>query len=126
VERVLVRRAFLLLVMPKPQYPRYTAEERKLTDIRYLVNHMVAHTHEAKMILNELPALMGDRQWQRMYYFIHKVAPGNAEAERIYRLVNESEPYTQQVRVNGIYVTQRTPDMAGMEAARKQIEDLFI
>jgi hypothetical protein len=123
---VLVRCTFFLLIMPKPKYPLYTAEERKLTDIRYLVNHMVAHAHEAKMILNQLPTLMGDQQWQRMHYFIHKVAPGNAAAERIYRLVNESEPYTQQVWVNGIYVTQRTPDTARIEAARKQIEALFI
>ena len=105
--------------MPKSQYPRYTAEERKITDIKYLVNHMVAHTHEAKMILNQLPTLMGDQQWRLMYYFIHKVAPGNAEAERIYRLVNESEPYTQEFRVNGFYTTHRTPDTVGIEADRK-------
>jgi hypothetical protein len=112
--------------MPKPQYPRYTAEERRLTDIKYLVNHIVAHTHEAKMILNELPALMGDQQWRRMYYFIHKVAPGNAEAERIYRLVNDSEPYTQGAWIDGVNTTLRTPDLAGVETARKEIEALFL
>ncbi len=111
--------------MSKPQYSLYTAEERKLTDIRYLVNHMVAHAHEAKIILNQLPTLMGDQQWRRMYYFIHKVAPGNAEAERIYRLVNESEPYTHSFRVNGTMTTVRTPDTAEIEVARTRVATLF-
>ena len=111
--------------MPKSPYPLYTAEERKLTDIRYLVSHMVAHAHEAKMILNQLPTLTGDQQWRRMYYFIHRVAPGNAEAERIYRLVNESEPYTHSFRVDGVMTTVRTPDTVAIEAARTQVAALF-
>ena len=111
--------------MAKPDYPLYTAEARKLTDIKYLVNRMVAHSHEAKMILTKLPTLLGDQQWRLMYDFIHRVAPGNTEAERIYRLVNESEPYTQTYRKDGVDTTWRTLDTPAIEAARKQLDALF-
>ena len=78
------------------------------------------------MILNQLPILMGDQQWRLMYSFIHKVALGNAGAERIYKLVNDSEPYTQGVWIDGVYATRRTPDAVGIETARKKVEALFL
>lgn len=99
--------------MPKTKikYRRYTRKVRKLTDIKYLVNGLVAHSHEARMIINQLPSLPGDQQWRLMYNFLYRIAPGNSEAERIYRLVNETEPYTQTVWVDGVATTVRIPTL---------------
>lgn len=84
--------------MRKPEYSLYTAEERRLTDVRYLASRLVAHTHEARLILAQIPPTVGDQHWRLMHDFLLRVAPGNAEAERIFRLTQESEPYTHKVK----------------------------
>ena len=75
-------------------YPRYTAEVRKLTDEGYLASHIIARTREARALLAQLPTLPLDEQWQLMHRFLWRFRSGNSEAERVFRLVNRAEPYT--------------------------------
>ena len=74
-------------------YPRYTAEVRKLTDEGYLASHVVARTREARALLAKLPTLPKDEQWRLMHQFVWRFMSGNGEAERVFRLVNRTEPY---------------------------------
>lgn len=87
--------------MPKSEYPRYTLEARRLTDIGYLVDRIIAHTCEARVILARLPTLPGDEQWRLMHQFLSRLTPGNSEAERIFRLVRSFEPYTYGFTASG-------------------------
>lgn len=75
-------------------YPPYTAEVRKLTDEGYLASYMVARTREARALLDQLPTLPQEEQWQLMHQFVWRFRSGNGEAERVFRLVNRAEPYT--------------------------------
>ena len=104
------------------EYPLYTRKARKLTDIKYLIEYIIARTSEAKLALAALPGLPGDRQWQVMHSALHRQAIGNAEAEHLYQLLNGTEPYSLQAHLGHQQLTTwRIPDSAEVEAARREL-----
>lgn len=110
--------------MPESSYPRFTSAECHLTDLDYLAGRYVADTHEARTILTELTSAGEKERIQQLYQFVHRLAQGNGEAERLFRLLRSREPYTTDVFVAGAWtqVIAETPEMA---ALRPILNDLF-
>jgi hypothetical protein len=81
-------------------YPLYTRKQRKLTDLRYLVNSIVARTSESRLALASLSVVHSNQREQVMRSVLDRLAAGNSEVERLYRLLNEAEPYMLNVRVD--------------------------
>lgn len=100
-------------------YPLYTRKQRKLTDLQYLVNFIIARTSESRLALASLPVGASDQQGHVLRSVLERVAAGNSEAERLYRLLNEVEPYMQSVWVDGKFITKRIPESPAIEAARQ-------
>jgi hypothetical protein len=100
----------------------YTRKQRKLTDIWYLVNYIIARTAESRLALASLPGASGDQREQVMRSVLDRLAAGNSEAERLYRLLNEAEPYMQDVGEDDEWIMERIPESPEIEAVRKLLE----
>jgi hypothetical protein len=100
----------------------YTRKQRKLTDLCYLVNYIIACTSESRLALASLPGASSNQREQVMRSVLDRLAAGNSEAERLYRLLNEAEPYMLGVRVDGKWTTKRIPESPEIETARQLLE----
>jgi hypothetical protein len=100
----------------------YTCKQRKLTDLCYLVNYIIARTSESRLALASLPGASSNQREQVMRSVLDRLAAGNSEAERLYRLLNEAEPYMLGVRVDGKWTTKRIPESPEIETARQLLE----
>lgn len=104
------------------KYPLYTRKERKRTDLKYLVRYMIARTSESRLALAYLPLVAADQREQVMRSVLARLAAGNCEVERLYRLLTEQEPYIVPDWVDGKWITVRIPESPEIEAARQELE----
>jgi hypothetical protein len=100
----------------------YTRKQHKFTDLCYLVNYIIARTSESRLALASLPGASSNQREQVMRSVLDRLAAGNSEAERLYRLLNEAEPYMLGVRVDGKWTTKRIPESPEIETARQLLE----
>jgi hypothetical protein len=100
-------------------YPLYTRKQRKLTDLRYLVNSIITRTSESRLALASLSVVHSNQREQVMRSVLDRLAAGNSEVERLYRLLNEAEPYMLNVWIDDKWTTKRIPESPEIETARQ-------